>query len=78
MIHNPLQRIAKLRRQIAGTLNATGPRDFDFSIGRKRFYWRLKQERFGFIWHWVKRSPDYTTEERLLRAALRHLQRAGR
>jgi hypothetical protein len=76
MTHNPLHRIAKMRRQIAGILNATGPRDFEFAIGRKRFYWRHGNERFDFIWTVVSVSPDYTSEERLLRAALRHLQRA--
>lgn len=76
MIHNPLHRIVKMRRQIAGILNATGPRDFDFSIGRKRFYWRTKIDWFGLTCRVVSVSPDYTTEERLLRAALRHLQRA--
>lgn len=77
MIHNPLHRIAKMRRQIAGILNATGPHDFDFTIGRKRFYWRRKLDWCGLICHVVNISPDYTSEERLLRAALRHLQRAG-
>ena len=69
MTHNPLHRIAKLRREL-DYLRQNMPDDWDVDAYRRRVWIRYRDDFFSMVCWVVNHSPRHATEEHALKSAV--------